>query len=819
MQSYYYHLKFELYATPDPTAAPAIADTRDTTVPTSGGRPSVPGGGEIWIPDSGASIFDDLPSHPRVRETTVRLARREERGGTRRGGYNTIQGAGVGTGVIDCGATRPSDQASDGEGNLVFLTERQWRARARSSPPPGFKAGIGPRTAARDWRFGRVRIESFDLINGESNMDTGKKMASESPGPNSGPQPQPAASLGPYLGGMGQATKGRFMPFETKNTEAGWGVVHLYREADESIALKAVPNSDVVDGVEGENGNDGTILCIPAVPSYLSPGDFLGFIGEKWRGDVSHYRMIMTSRLSRYMVLMKFRDCRIAEEWRKEFDGKPFDSVEVSAAPGWPSSVLMAWEQSEICHVTFIKSITVEAPNRTANNRSTTSNSDHYTSSSPTVVNTLRPFPPPTPNLIELPTCMVCLERMDDTAGLMTILCQHVFHCTCLQTWKGSGCPVCRATNPPTTAGGPDNPYSQPFGAGVSNLCTVCDSPEDLWICLICGNVGCGRYRGGHAKEHWKETAHSFSLELETQHVWDYAGDMWVHRLIRDKGDGKVVDFSTSNNSNNNSRRRGGLDGDGAGENEDVVPRSKLDNIGIEYTHLLTSQLESQRVYFEEMINKLADKAAKSAAIAETASVQAQKALKELATLKDEHRVLQDQTVPSLEKELGRERARAAKSTELARKLGASLQEEKKVSEGLMERIEHLNREAEASLKRLGQLEEENTSLQESNQDLLMFISGSQKLKEMEAEGKIDGSEVEAGTAYVPGDSGKGKLGGRKGKGKAKVSTAAANVSQEKKEESIVLNTSDGEGKEAEAGTSGLQDEKKKVKGKAKGKR
>jgi BRCA1-associated protein len=89
-----------------------------------------------------------------------------------------------------------------------------------------------------------------------------------------------------------------------------------------------------VDGESGSGGgsddeDDGTILCIPAVPSYLSPSDFLGFVGEKWRGDVCHYRMVMTSRMNRYMVLMKFQDKWKAAEWRKEFDGRGFNSMEV----------------------------------------------------------------------------------------------------------------------------------------------------------------------------------------------------------------------------------------------------------------------------------------------------------------------------------------------------------------------------------------------------------------------------------------------------------------------------------------------------------
>lgn len=327
MPSYYYHLKFELYATPDPTAtvSGSGADTNRS---------------DIWVPSATSSIFDDLPSHPRSGGRSQPVTRRQRQ---RHEAKARDPGDGADAGVIDCGAPRAAtaggtDDKHTRNGNLEFLSERQWRARSRSSPPPKFSAGIGPRTAAKDWRCGRVSIESFDLAEGPSGgggghmMDNGKMAAAAKE-----EGVQPAASLGPNLGGMGQATKGRYVPLETKNTEAGWGIVHLFREADESSALRAVPGGvdDAVDEEDGDtssDGDDGTILCIPAVPSYLSPGDFLGFIGEKWRGDVSHYRMVMTSRLSRYMVLMKFRDSRIAKQWRKEFDGKPFDSLEVRSS-------------------------------------------------------------------------------------------------------------------------------------------------------------------------------------------------------------------------------------------------------------------------------------------------------------------------------------------------------------------------------------------------------------------------------------------------------------------------------------------------------
>ncbi|KAL8363379.1 hypothetical protein RB601_009242 [Gaeumannomyces tritici] len=801
MTSYHYHLKFELYSSPNPEAfSPpgGIGDANDT----------------IWIPADGDALFGNLPSHPRSR-AIAKPAAPADCGGVgpqqhaqrfvvedyippedRHHIGSTQQAAALsGSRVVDCGTSRPtapSNLSSSGDTHHTADTADrqrrplQWRARSQSFPPPRFDAGLGPKTAARDWRFGRLNIESFDMAGDPARgSGAGATQVASSPGGGDGEGSliTPAASLGPTLGGAGQATRARFTPLETKNTAVGWGIVHLYREGGGGGADGALTTGEGGKSKGTGTGDDeGTILCVPAVPSYLSPSDFVGFVGETWRGDVSHYRMVMTSRTNRYMVLMKFRDPERAREWRTEFDGKVFNSLE-----------------AEICHVTFIKSITVETPRKQPLAR--------FQDPSGSVSNSLRPFPPPTADLVELPTCPVCLERMDDTTGLMTILCQHVFHCTCLQTWKGSGCPVCRATNPSllgsagsTTDTGPSQSsssatatdrssggqYPEPFGAGVSNLCRVCDEAEDLWICLICGNVGCGRYRGGHAKDHWKETAHSFSLELETQHVWDYAGDMWVHRLIREKGEGKVVELpagsvgvtpGTRNNHGNAAQQRGkgneggwdergGPEGQNQGYDDDVVPRAKLDRIGLEYTHLLTSQLESQRVYFEELVSKAADKAAKAGAAAEAAGSAASDALRQLSEVRAAHAALKREVIPSLERDVERERRRADKASELARSLGRTLQEEKKVGEGLMERIGHVNGELEGLRREVEQLKVDKTELEEMNRDLTMFISGQEKLRELENEGKVEAGELEAGSASVPATAEERRKG--KGKGRAK---------------------------------------------------
>ena len=324
---------------------------------------------------------------------------------------------------------------------------------------------------------------------------------------------------------------------------------------------------------------------------------------------------------------------------------------------------------------------------------------------------------------------------------------------------------MCRYTNSSIIGGGPTSSddlmkaNAPPFGRNAHNLCLVCDSTEDLWICLICGNVGCGRYKGGHARQHWKDTAHSFSLELDTQYVWDYADDMWVHRLIRQKDDGKVMELPSR------AEQATGSDADG-----NSVPQAKMRAIGIEYTHLLTSQLESQRIYFEEMLNKAVDKAAAACAAAEGAREEAAKARKEMHVLQAENEKLISETLPQLERDLERERKRADKAAELARKIAKTLQEEKSVSEGLMERVEYTKKEVESIKGQVEDLKAEKAELENMNHDLTVFISCQEKLKEMEGSGQLDEGEVRAGTASAPPEteaSGDGRRTrrGRRGRG------------------------------------------------------
>lgn len=61
-------------------------------------------------------------------------------------------------------------------------------------------------------------------------------------------------------------------------------------------------------------------------------------------------------------------------------------------------------------------------------------------------------------------------------------------------------------------------------------MCISCGLDDNLWLCLICGFIGCSRYKGKHAQEHFESTKHTYALELESQKVWDYTKEAFLHR-------------------------------------------------------------------------------------------------------------------------------------------------------------------------------------------------------------------------------------------------------------------------------------------------
>ncbi|CAA0810103.1 zinc finger (C3HC4-type RING finger) family protein [Striga hermonthica] len=276
------------------------------------------------------------------------------------------------------------------------------------------------------------------------------------------------------------------------------------------------------------------LISVIGVPNHMTYADFCQFCGS-FIHHVLEMRIVRTEGLEdRYSILIRLDNQNSADSFYRHFNGKRFSSLE-----------------EETCRMFFTVDIQYTG-------------SIEHSHSSPT-------------SSTEQPSCPVCLERLDqETGGILTTICNHSFHCSCISRWADSSCPVCR--------------YCQQ--QAEKSICYVCQTSENLWMCVICGFVGCGRYKEGHAINHWKETQHCYSLELETQRVWDYAGDNYVHRLIQSKTDGKLVELNHHCSHTNDGH-------------SDTFLENEVEFIVNEYNELLTLQLESQKNYFESLLEEV----------------------------------------------------------------------------------------------------------------------------------------------------------------------------------------------------------------------
>ena len=170
---------------------------------------------------------------------------------------------------------------------------------------------------------------------------------------------------------------------------------------------------------------DDTMICILFVPTYFTVHDLLHFyIGDDIvNKQVSNFRILRNQQKGmgfNFTVLIKFRNALDAKNFKEEFNGKSFSRMD-----------------PETCHVISIKEIVFQ---KKLFQRPTANEDFPYLLTDPFTVKKKK-----APVKVELPTCPVCLERMDsETTGLVTIPCQHTFHCQCLNKWKNSRCPVCR---------------------------------------------------------------------------------------------------------------------------------------------------------------------------------------------------------------------------------------------------------------------------------------------------------------------------------------------------------------------------------------
>ncbi|WBW73856.1 ubiquitin-protein ligase E3, BRAP-like protein [Schizosaccharomyces osmophilus] len=451
----------------------------------------------------------------------------------------------------------------------------------------------------------------------------------------------------------------------------GHGIIHLYKE---------------IPDMTSEFRGPGLLLAILAIPLYMSPSDILGFLGEKNCSSISHIRLLRTKVPNRILALLKFIDQASVIRFFSEYNGKLFSQIE-----------------PETCRVVHIDGIQVESP---SNSSTPLLNSTSQTSSFS------RPLAPPTPSLVELPMCVVCLERMDSSVtGLITIVCQHTFHCQCLQKWGNSSCPVCRYTQKKET-----NRHS--------GKCSSCSCEEDLWMCLICGNVGCGRYHDAHAKQHYIESNHCYAMHLESQRVWDYAGDRYVHRLLQSELDGKVVELSNEKST-------------GESSTSDQFNLKIREKMGLEYTQILTSQLESQRMFYESQLSSMSEMLARS---------------NEEITLKSKITTASSNANNELRSRIDIAESNMKKKNDKIKNLSSEIigwkrnyDEEKSINENLLLRIQSLEVRHNKKVEEIVTMQQQIGDLSEQLRDVMFTISASQELQKVN-----DSEDIKNATVVIP---------------------------------------------------------------------
>ena len=323
-------------------------------------------------------------------------------------------------------------------------------------------------------------------------------------------------------------------------------------------------------------------LCVVAVPTTLTASDFCTWVGP-FGDKIEHMRVLrsLPAGLERYIVLINFRTQEAADRFFRGFNGRPFSSfapelcrvVYVGAVvinplsgsiaggsdeetaddhrakqpflssdplltlsnaaavgltgggsehPPDATAVLpLAPSSVELCAPLAVQA-RLGASNTPHHQQGSVHGTTSFTINASEIVERDEAAALVVP-LVEVPSCPICLERLDSSAsGMLTTICDHTFHCTCLARWSNLNCPVCRYTLAAESAS----------SASAAACCEQCGTAGENWICLICGHVGCGRAVRGHALAHFSETGHSYTLELSTQRVWDYVMDSYVHRLI-----------------------------------------------------------------------------------------------------------------------------------------------------------------------------------------------------------------------------------------------------------------------------------------------
>eukprot|EP01063_Lacrimia_lanifica_P007423 TRINITY_DN14723_c0_g1_i1.p1 TRINITY_DN14723_c0_g1~~TRINITY_DN14723_c0_g1_i1.p1 ORF type:complete len:472 (+),score=162.57 TRINITY_DN14723_c0_g1_i1:81-1496(+) len=314
------------------------------------------------------------------------------------------------------------------------------------------------------------------------------------------------------------------------------------------------------------------VVCVENIPKIITPADFLGCVAEQRENIVGLRVLGCRANRAQYLLLLELAHAADAEALRSAHHGRPFSALgaetmfisHLDRAPCAPDGTPLQFthhtvEEGSVCPICQ-EALTLQC-------------AAHRTSSS---------------SCDDLYVAAASDRSTAPSSALFTTMCGHTAHLDCFleSNYEAAGCPVCRF-----------NP------SDLGHQCAVpsCGEIDPLWMCLVCGHLGCGRYQQGHAEQHYRETSHTYCLDVHSGQVWDYAGDNFIHRLMTNERDMKVVNVPGDSGG-------GRAAGSGADDLElherdlqDAKLESKVESVADSYSRLLEVQLDTQNAYYAQL--------------------------------------------------------------------------------------------------------------------------------------------------------------------------------------------------------------------------
>jgi len=187
--------------------------------------------------------------------------------------------------------------------------------------------------------------------------------------------------------------------------------------------------------------------------------------------------------------------------------------------------------------------------------------------------------------------------------------------------------------------------------------------------------------------------------------------------------------------------------GMGGPSTSDSLTAEKIEAIGIEYSYLLTSQLDSQRAFYEEQTVALqAELASLKDAVAQLRQ-DAESSRAAAIAEESRRRREEDEHFSETLRDKQRTEKKSEHVAEVARSLEKELREERAVSNGLLKNLEAAQKRAEDGETERATLAQRAKELEEQVRDVMFFLEARTKIEAGEGEmAEVAGGDIAVST-------------------------------------------------------------------------